>query len=166
MIWRDGFNAEGEVSLLGSRIGGQLDLSGASLSNPDKRAMYADGLTIGQGIYGDGFTASGEVRLDGAHIKNLHMPRASLANRSGFALHADRLTVDSDMFFGQGFTAKGEVRLDGARIGGKLDLTGAHLSQHGGRALDADRLTVESDMLCVGLTANGDSAWSAPTSAE
>jgi adhesin HecA-like repeat protein len=85
----------------------------------------------------DGFTATGEVRLNGAHIGGqLSFRGASLTNPGGAALAADGLKVDGDMFCWDGFTATGEVRLDGAHIGGQLDFTGAALTNPDGRVLD------------------------------
>jgi hypothetical protein len=45
-----GFTAVGEVGLLGAHIGGQLDLSGASLANPNGLALNADRLTVDQDV--------------------------------------------------------------------------------------------------------------------
>jgi hypothetical protein len=109
----DGFTARGEVRLLGAHIGGQLILSGATLTNPDGRALNADGLTVDQDILcREGFTATGEVRLVGAHIGgNLEFNGATLTNPDSLALSADALTVDQGVFCREGFTATGEVRL-------------------------------------------------------
>ena len=41
MFCREGFTATGEVRLVGAHIGGQLNLSGASLTNPDGRDVTA-----------------------------------------------------------------------------------------------------------------------------
>lgn len=42
MLCQQGFRAEGEMRLTGARIGGQLDLTGASLDNPDGTALTLD----------------------------------------------------------------------------------------------------------------------------
>ena len=34
MVCQDGFTADGELRLTGARIGGQLNMTGAKLSNP------------------------------------------------------------------------------------------------------------------------------------
>jgi hypothetical protein len=47
---------------------------------------------------GQGFSATGEVRLVGAHIGgDLDCGGGSFSNSAGPALTADRLTVDGDM---------------------------------------------------------------------
>ena len=139
-----GFTATGEVRLRGAHIGGQLDLSGGTLTNPDGFALFADGLTVDQGMFcGDGFTATGEVRLLGAHIGGqLGLSGGTLTNPGGRALTADSLTVDQGVFC-QGFAATGEVRLAGAHIGGTLSLSGATLTNPDGTALNLQRLRAD-----------------------
>jgi hypothetical protein len=83
----EGFAAEGEVSLIGAHIGGQLSLDGATLINPGGDALKADKLTVGQSMFCRGFTAQGEVRLLVAHIGGqLSFDGATLINPSGIAL--------------------------------------------------------------------------------
>jgi len=157
----DGFTATGEVSLSGAHIGGNLDLDGTALTNPDGRALHAERLIVDQDMYcGKGFTATGEIGLGGAHIGGqLSLVRATLTNPDPGrpALHAEALTVGQSMFCGEGFTATGGVRLLGARIGGDLHLSGATLTNPGGDALTADRLSVNHNLVCgEGFTATGE----------
>ena len=104
------------------------------------------------------FTAEGEIRLVGAHIKGtLDCASATLTNPVGSALGADGLTVDQDMFCSEGFSAEGEVRLLRAQIGGSLNFDAATLTNPEGPALDADGLTVGHGMVCRdGFTAHGE----------
>src|SRR6266536_2200521 len=61
------FTARGEVFLTRSRIGSQLDLSGAVLANERGQALTATGVTAEGGmVCGEEFTARGEVNLAGA----------------------------------------------------------------------------------------------------
>jgi hypothetical protein len=130
MYCQDGFQAEGEIWLLGAHIGGPLDLSGAKLANPGGRALTADRMTVSGGMFcQDGFQAEGEIRLAGAHISAaLDLSGAKLANPGGTALTADRMSVDGGMFCQDGFQAEGEIRLAGAHISAALDLSGAKLA--------------------------------------
>ena len=119
MYLRGGFTATGTgdagaVNLLGARIGGQLDCTGASLRNDSGPALNADGLQVGQGMFLSAGSpppapaSHGAVRLLGAHIGGqLDCAGASLRNDSGPALNADGLQVDQDMFLRGGFTATG-----------------------------------------------------------
>ena len=65
MFLRDGFTAtgagdKGAVRLIGARIGGQLDCTGAELRNDSGPALNADSLQVSQDVYlRDGFTAAG-----------------------------------------------------------------------------------------------------------
>src|SRR5262249_54286018 len=62
VLLRDEFEAEGEVNLMRAIIGGDLDCSGAHLSNLKGRALIADGAKIGGNVFlTDGFKAEGEV---------------------------------------------------------------------------------------------------------
>jgi adhesin HecA-like repeat protein len=155
----DGFVATGEVGLHGAHIGGRLDLTGATLTNPGGRALSAGRLTVDHSMFCfEGFTATGEVELGGAHIGGrLSFSGATLTNPEGFALFADGLTVDRDMLCSVGFTAHGEVSLRGAHIGGNLVLEQARLTNPCGRALSAASLVVEKGMFCTqGFSAEGE----------
>ena len=63
------FTATGGVRALGVNIGGQLNLRGATLTNPDGYALNLNRSTItGDVFLTGGFTATGEVRALGANI--------------------------------------------------------------------------------------------------
>jgi hypothetical protein len=99
------------------------------------------------------FTATGQIRMPGAHVGMLDFDGATLTNLAGRALSADRLKVDGNMSCRSAgeyrFTARGEIRLPGAHVGGELSFDGAALtSDAGGRALNANRLQVETGMFC------------------
>jgi hypothetical protein len=97
--------------------------------------------THGNVGFNDGFTASGEVHLRGAHIGGqLLFSGATLTNPDGYALNASRLTVDRDMFCSEDFTATGEVDLRGAHIGGSLTFKGATFSNPHGHGLSLEDL--------------------------
>ena len=104
----------------------------------------------------DGFTASAQICLLGAHIGGqLDLSGASATSSSGPALDADGLTVTLSMFCRHGFTAHGEIRLRTAQIGGQLNLIEASLTSPSGRVLAALGLTVGQDMFCGGLSTAG-----------
>jgi hypothetical protein len=154
-----GFTVAGQVSLIGARVGGRLSLHGAHLSNPGGLALWADGLTVEEGMFcRDGFTCDGEINLASARIGGqMIFSQAHLANHAGPALYGLRLTVGGDLYCDDGFTAHGEVLLTGAHIGGRFDLDGATLTNTDGRALSADGLTVAGALTCRdGFTADGE----------
>jgi hypothetical protein len=174
------------AKVVGARITGTLDLEAAELLCPvqlercwfDRPVNLAEGAgpctaaaglllpglraeqltTTGNLELNKGFTATGEVRLHGAHIGGrLDFTTAALSNPEGPALDAGRLAVDQSMFCFDRFTANGEVNLGGAHIGGRLTFATATLSNPRGRALQAERLTVEQDLFFTeGFRATGE----------
>jgi hypothetical protein len=122
-------------------------------------SLSADGITVDQSMFcRKKFTATGGVRLTGAHIGGrLSFTGAKLANPRGAALSADGITVDQSMFCRNEFTATGGVRLVGAHIGGQLSFSTATLDGSSRSALVADRLTVNLSMFCTDeFTATGE----------
>jgi hypothetical protein len=144
-----GFTVKGDVRLLGAHVGGQLDLSGATLTSPNGVAFYGDTLTVDQNMFcRAGFTAQGEVRLLGAHVGGqLNLNGATLTNPKGQALNADALTVGQVMSCLEPFTAEGEVRLRAARIGAQLSFEGATLTNPDGVALDLQSMQTPALLL-------------------
>jgi hypothetical protein len=122
---RGGFVAEGEVKLIGAKIGGSLECDGGTFKNPGpgNRAIFADGIGVQGSIFlRDGFAAEGEVKLIGAKIGGSLECERGIFNNQGAerALSADRIEVKGDVHFSEGFQGKGPIVLLGARIG--LDL--------------------------------------------
>ncbi|RZQ65148.1 oxidoreductase [Amycolatopsis suaedae] len=150
--------AVGEVRVPGMRTGGNVNFSGAQLSNPDGFALNGNGLHIGGSLlcevdtYGRRsqrrrFSADGIVYLPSAKVDSdlvlrgawlrtdQHGPIAVDAWKSrdpGLdprpALYADRLTVDGNLELSDGFKANGTVRMLNAHIGGTLRLAHAEVS--------------------------------------
>lgn len=155
-----GCGNDGAVRVFGSCIGGDLDLTGAKLSNKAGPVLSADNLKVGRDVSLGGLVAIncseyGAVQLTGAHIGgSLYLRDADLTNEAGPSLFADNLTVDADAVLGS-LTATGAVRLVSAHIGGRLDLTEANLTNEVGAALSADGLTVYSSAALASLTATG-----------
>jgi len=157
---------DGGVSLGGAHLG-QLKADGATLTNDTGPALHADGLNVDQDVVLSGaFTAkgSGAVCLLGGHIGGvLNCTDATLTNKTGPALHADRLNVDQNVSLSGGFTGggpDGAVRLPGGHIGGQLACTSAAtLTNDTGPALIADGLNVDQDVFLSGaFTAKGSGA--------
>lgn len=173
------------LRLAGARITGQLHLEAAELVCPvtlancwfDRPVILAEAtapairlpgchlpglvadqlVTRGNLELSDEFTATGELRLHGAHIGGaLLLLGATLTNPEGFALAASGLTIDQGMACSRGFTVNGGIDLHGAHIGGDLDFAGATLRPRKGLALTATGLTVERSMKCSdGFVATG-----------
>ena len=106
----------------------------------------------------EGFSVSGRVEVDGAHIGGvLDCRGGQFSNPGGRALTAVGLTVDQDIFFSEGFSASGEVNLRGAHIGGQLNCAGGQFSNPNRVALTAEMVTVDRDIICRnGFSASGE----------
>lgn len=151
----DGFTATGVVRLPGTRIGGYLRLSGATLgtaqrllaSPPDGLsrlpvALLADGVRVGGdldarsargGEERDGrdgpLVAYGQVRLvDGDVRGSVSLSGIRLHGPGLDVLFADRLRVGGTLYLRLG-KISGSIRLQNAYIGSTLDCTGAELTQ-------------------------------------
>ena len=123
------FSAEGEISLLGAQIGGDLDCEGATLK-AIKNPIIADGAKIGRSVYlRNGFSTSGTVRLLGVQIGgDLDCTDASIS-ASKYAISADNVRINGDVLLKGSFSSSGELRFPDAQIGGTFDCTGADISE-------------------------------------
>lgn len=127
---KDGLTATGEVKLPGAQIGGNLECTGGKFCNAGKDggalgcALNADGIEVTGDVFLDeGFTATGEVRLLGAHIGGV------LSCSGGTFRNADKdgkpqgnaLAADSIVVMG-GFFVRAASFL------GRIDLSAAHVA--------------------------------------
>lgn len=154
---RGGCKTEGEVDLLGAKIGGNLDCSGAQFSNVGGLALIASGAQIrGPVFLSDGFKAEGEVNLVGTKIGGiLDCKDAEFSNVKGMALNASAARVDGSVFL-RGSKAEGEVNLLRTAINGNLDCSGARFFNATGLALTVEGAQIESNVfLCDGFKAEG-----------
>ncbi len=137
LLLKNGF-FEGEVRLIGARIGDSLNCEGSTFSNTSGecsdpreektrgRAIRADRIKVEGGIFlRKGFKADGEVMLNGASVGgDLSCSGAILKNLQGSALSAENATVGGNVFLFDGFSAYGIVNLGVAKIGGALNCFG------------------------------------------
>lgn len=171
-----GFTAVGSIRVTNARVGGYLQLSGATLGEPAEPdtgngdhsqpvpvALAADGIEVhgdlearqaptGAGDFG-ALQAYGQVRLVGAQVNGS-------ASLTGVRLHgpgldvlfADRLRIGGSLFM-RGLVAAGSIRLHHANIGSTLDCTAAQLDAPRRRpdgsiktSLDARAATIGKDI--------------------
>jgi hypothetical protein len=145
----DGFCAQGTVRLVGASIGGQLNLNGGTLRNPDGPALIVDRARIGDVFCNEGFDATGQFRLVQSDIQgSLVLNGGRFSNPGGDAISADGARVAGAVFCGEGFSATGAVRLTAAQIDGTLELSGGTLSNPDGTALIANRMRVAGSVFC------------------
>ncbi|WP_328458046.1 hypothetical protein [Amycolatopsis sp. NBC_00438] len=149
----------GALRLLGARVGGQLDLGDAELTNESGPAVGADRLRAG-GLYGTGVTVRGAITLRGARIDGqVNLGDAVLADGRGSALSADGMRVEGGVHaVGLRATGSGEfgvLCLIGASVGGNVHLDDAELTNDTGAAFSGDRLRIEGNLYAEDLTATG-----------
>jgi hypothetical protein len=115
-----GFECEGQFSLIGGVIAGELRLTGGVFRGIN--ALSADGLRVDQSVTcGCGFKAFGQVSLIGAQIGgDLDLCGGEFRCAGGVALNADRLSVGGAAFW-QPKTVEGRVTLSYARVTVWLD---------------------------------------------
>ncbi len=144
LLMRGGFQARGEVRLVGAKIDGSLECDNSQFCNSGGRALSADGIEVkGQVFLRSGFRSTGVVSLLGAKIGgDLSCTNGHFDNSNGDALTADGAMVGGTVFLDRGFYAQGEVRLACATIGRILDCGNGHFSSANGRALSADGVDV------------------------
>ena len=155
----NGFCADGEIQLAGTRIGNNLDCVAGRFRNFPGKALRADRVKVrGSVFFRNGFSAEGEVRLFGAKIRgNLECNDGTFLNATGSALSADRAKVRGSVFLRDGFSTDGEVRLVGMQIGGNLECNGGKFKRSSGVVLNADRISVKGNVLLHnGFVAEGE----------
>ncbi len=147
---RNGFQATGSIRMSGARVGGDLDLSGATIvahdyeGQRDKRhergfALNAEGIHVAGDVLltsssivagvnpSIAFSATGLVCLDGAEIDgDLNCEGAALtiiapSLNNGSVLSLQAAIVKGHVWLRNKFNAIGAVRLPGAQIDGNLD---------------------------------------------
>ena len=143
------FHATGQVSLLGARIGGQLNCTGGRFENPCGEALKADGADIrGSVNLCASFHATGVVWLVGTRIGALlNCAGGRFENPKKKALVADSAEIGGSVFLHDGFCASGQVWLSGARITGQLNCSGGRFDNREGIALAAENTEIGGGVL-------------------
>jgi hypothetical protein len=160
ILLSDGFVAEGEIRLDGCKIQGNLDCTGASLTNKNGYSLSADAAEIAGTVYlragSVRFTSIGVVSFEvakiegdldcsGGHfIATAFSQKATHREHDVYAIIADNLKVGADVKFMAGFTAKGVVTLINARIGGDVRCDKGHFKFPGEVTLWADGIIVSA----------------------
>ena len=170
VLLRNGFSAEGGISMRGARIASSLECDGASLTNATADgtgiALAADHAVIGGAVLlRNGFAAQGAISLIGARIGgNLECDGASLTNATadgtGVALAAENAVIGGAVLLRHGFAARGGVSLLGATIDSNVECCGAALenwSETGSReTLRLTNVEIAGDVLLnLGFTSLG-----------
>jgi hypothetical protein len=155
LSFRDGSKAEGEVSLLGITVSGDLDCRESQFSNPGRDALSADGAKIEGDVLLGGCKIKGAIRLLGAAIGgNLECSAAQFQTRKG-GVNGDGMKIGGDVLFDDRFHAQGLVRLSEAKITGNLDCSGGTFSRPGA-ALGLEGASIDGNVLFSDFEAGGE----------
>lgn len=138
----------GAVRLLTAHIGGQLQVN-SNITNLSGPAFGGDGLTIGDNLFLEGQLTGDDsnsaVRLFRTHVDGQLICDGEFTNKSGPALSANGLIVQSGMSLNGVFTGSGDngaVSLVGAQVAGQLICAeGGKFTNKSGPALCAVRLS-------------------------
>lgn len=150
----DGFEAQGEVRLLGATIGGDLACPGGKFCVPEGDALSGDRMSVAGSVFlRDGFKAQGEVRLHGATIGgSLECTSGTFIHPDGGALCGNSMTVARGVMLHHA-VFRGAISFAGARVGVLID--DADCWKHGDHILDGLRY----DRIIGPLNAPGRIAW-------
>jgi hypothetical protein len=141
--------AHGSVTAPVATITGSVDLTGAQITGPRRRALVMDYATIGGKLECRGLRVDGETRIHNCHVAaSIGMSDAKLENPGGVALNAGGLAAEGGVFLTDQFAATGEVRLVGAQLGANLTLSRATFRNPGNVAVNLDRARIGA---CLGV---------------
>jgi hypothetical protein len=124
-----GVSVRGATLLVGARVQGRLDLSGAVLTDPQGHSLLkADGATI------DGDVELRRLRATGGQLKfwrsaiggGFEAKGAVVDNPDGGTVRLHQCEVGGSVRLIDGFTSNGCVVLSRTMVGGRLDLGGGH----------------------------------------
>ena len=152
---------DGAIRILSARIGSQLDLTGADISNSNGPAMMADRLQVdGDLVCRSPFRAAGRgergaVRLAGAHVGGQFVLGGEIHNESGPALSAEGMVVKQSIFL-RDLTAIGDGRGGAVRFVGAramlFECNGASLTNMAGPALNAPSFSIDQGVAFTNQT--------------
>lgn len=147
-IYKNAFEATGDVWLIGSQINGDLDCRGGQFKAKDI-ALIADRSQVKGGVYfAHGFNATGQVRLVDACIDGeLLCDGGQFKKTEKIALWAEGVEVKGNLSLGNAFKATGVVNLSGAKVGGDLDFRGAQFLETEDYSLYIDGAVVQGAWL-------------------
>lgn len=176
-LWGQGAQIAGNVTLTDvtvrqtltlscARVGGLLDLSGASLGFEEAGGAERDivlDLSCAQ-IAGDltlqtvdpqkPFKAAGTLNIASAEIggsASLFGAKLAARPQSDMALDGRNLCVKGGLSFCGGFAADGQIMLEGANISKTLDFSYGIFSGKSGIAIAASRISVDGDLSMQGV---------------
>lgn len=150
------FQSDGQVSISAAKIGGDVVLSGARLSNVGGRAFMAQGTDVGGSFVlhpaAQPFECTGQFSVLNARIAGSFEAIGAKFTHAGPypALTGQNCTIGGNVLLrteaGHRFQCKGQISLFGATISGNFECGGALFDNPGSFALVAQNLSVGGDL--------------------
>jgi hypothetical protein len=141
------FASKGQINLRLAKIARNFECYGASMENPTKTALAAEGIEVGGKVAMSAtptyrFEARGSLELQGAKVRNDFECEGMLIKEAReVALHIEGAEVGDAVLLRANdehqFEAEGTVRLYAAKIGGNLDCGGAWIDGRTAYAVQA-----------------------------
>jgi len=141
-------SCQGQISLVGAQVTGDLNLSGTVLdSGSDQPALMLERASVGGALLLTRLRAAGELDMRTVRVgQRLLLNESQLQARSGTACRLSKAHLAVDLFCDY-MTAAGSVRLAGAVIGGAITLKQVQLANPAGIALDAPAVQAQELVL-------------------
>jgi len=153
--FNDDSRAQGEVSLLGVTVGGDLDCSGSHFSNSGGDALSADGVKVDGDVLLGKCEVKGAIRFLGATIGgNFDCSAAQFQTQDG-GINGDGMRISGDVLLVEGFHSEGLVRFSETRITGNFDCTGSKFSGSA-ESLGMEEAEIDGNVLFNDFTAGGE----------
>ncbi len=140
-IYLRGSQVDGEVNLVQSRLGGNLECGGATIRVPRGYALLARSCEA-RNVLLHGAHLRGGIDLAAAQLAaDLDCAGAVITPAEGVAIEASEVEARGSVVL-RSIRTEGAIRLTAAQIGGDLDCSGAVLDNPGLGALDLSRADI------------------------
>jgi hypothetical protein len=141
-VYLRGAEVNGEVNLVQSRLGGNLECDGATIRAPGGYALLAASLEV-RNVLVRGANLRGGINLSGARLAaDLDCAGAIVTRAEGVALEASEIEARGSVLL-RAARIEGETRLTASQISGDMDCSGAVLDNPGEVALEMSRTVVK-----------------------
>ncbi|MBO2445690.1 hypothetical protein J4573_01165 [Actinomadura barringtoniae] len=153
---------EGELRLVGARLGANLTMDRAWLTNPGGTVLDLDGAAAGHIRARDMVVEAGRISMRGTQVAgSINLARSTLpagpqlpdGPAAEAVLAIDNATMAHLAL--RNVRARGEIMVRSCRVTNRIVLSGAQVHNPGGTAVRLSRTEVGADLHCDGLNATG-----------
>jgi hypothetical protein len=142
-VYLRGAEVNGEVNVVQSRLGGNLECDGVTIRAPSGYALLASSLEV-RNVLMRGAHLRGGINLSGAQLAaDFDCASATIMATEGLSIEASEIESRGSVVL-RGSRIEGEIRMTAAQIRGDLDCSGAVLNNRGQVALELSRSAIKS----------------------